>query len=335
VWPDPTAESQEDELPAEPPRFNVELEGLLPAINDAFPATLTPDMILSMRKVAGGPPLEELAATDGFDIHERAVPGPEGAPDVTLLIARPTEFNGKLPVLYHMHGGGFFMGDRRFAVPNILPWARELGALVVSVEYRLAPENPYPAGIEDAYAGLAWVVSNAEDLGADIESIVLVGLSAGGGMAAGLSYMLRDRGALRPRGQLLMAPMLDDLDDQPSKAQMEGIGIWDRTSNQTGWNALLGTTSATEVASYAAPARATDLSKMPPTYLDVGTAESLRDEVIDYAQRIAQAGGDVELHVWPGAFHASDIFVPTARISKDAADARVRWLRRLLSADLG
>ena len=150
-------------------------------------------------------------------------------------------------------------------------------------------------------------------------------------MTASLALLARDRVTVQPLGQLLMYPMLDDRNSRPSVAQMAGLGVWDRTANQSGWRALLGDAAGGEdVPAYAAAARAVDLTGLPPTFLDVGTAETFRDEVIDFANRIAVSGGEVELHLWPGAFHAFDFWVPGARISQDAAEARRRWLRRLL-----
>jgi len=320
-------------VPPTPPPFDPELAPALAEIHQSLAPAMTPDMIPALRDVMAGasPSPEDLAGDGAFAVSARRVPGPAGAPDVELLIARPTGHDGPLPILYYVHGGGMVMGDNRFGVADVLPWAAELGFLVVSVEYRLAPEHPYPAGIEDAHAGLAWAVANAEELGADGDRVLLSGASSGGGMTASLALLARDRGTVRPLGQLLMYPMLDDRNDRPSAAQMAGLGVWDRTANETAWNAVLGAArGGADVPPYAAAARATDLSGLPPTFLDVGTAETFRDEVIDYATRIAQAGGEVELHVWPGAFHAFDFWVPTARISQDAAEARLRWLRRLL-----
>lgn len=322
-------------MPVTAPPFDAELAPALAEIHQNLAPAMTADMIPALREViaAGTPSLEALAGDGAFAVSTRRVPGPAGAPEVELLVARPAGHDGPLPILYYVHGGGMVMGDNRFGVADVLPWAAELGLLVVSVEYRLAPEHPYPAGIEDAYAGLAWAAAHAGELEADGARVLLCGASSGGGMAAALALLARDRGTVRPLGQLLMYPMLDDRNDRPSTAQMAGLGVWDRTANETGWNALLGAArGGAGVTPYAAAARATDLTGLPPTLLDVGTAETFRDEVIDYAARIAQAGGEVELHVWPGAFHAFDFWVPGARISQDAAEARVRWLRRLLHA---
>jgi acetyl esterase/lipase len=320
-------------MPLTPPPFDPELAPALPEIHAAMAPAVTPDMLPRLRAVmaAASPPLADLAGDGAFAVSTHAAPGPAGAPDVELLVVRPAQPTGPLTVLYHLHGGGMVMGDNRFGVAGLLPWAAELGLVVVSAEYRLAPEHPYPAGIEDAYAGLTWVTEHAAELGAAPDRVLLAGASSGAGMTAALALLARDRGAVHPLGQLLMYPMLDDRNDRPSTTQMAGLGVWDRTANDTGWTALLGAARGTDaVPPYAAPSRATDLAGLPPAFLEVGTAETFRDEVVDYATRLAQAGGEVELHVWPGAFHAFDFWVPTARISQDAAAARVRWLRRVL-----
>lgn len=146
-----------------------------------------------------------------------------------------------------------------------------------------------------------------------------------------MALLARDRNGPRAIGQVLMCPMLDDRNDTPSAHQMAGLGVWDRTSNETGWNALLGDARGTaDVSPYAAPARAHDLSGLPPAFIDVGSAETFRDEDIAYASRIWHAGGIAELHVWPGGFHGFDGMVPRAALSQEARAARLRWLRRLL-----
>jgi acetyl esterase/lipase len=144
--------------------------------------------------------------------------------------------------------------------------------------------------------------------------------------------MARDRGGPAILAQLLLSPMLDDCNGSPSARQMRGVGIWDSSSNETGWNALLGegVRGGPDVSPYAAPSRTADLSGLPSTFIDVGSAETFRDEDVAYASRIWQAGGRLELHVWPGGFHGFDVVAPHAVISQDAIAARVAWLRRQL-----
>lgn len=320
-----------------PPPFDPELAGALELIKDMISPGLTLDEIAEVRQGPGIQLLADMDLTMGgtFEVEDRQVPGPQGEPDISLLICRPTApaSAGARPVIYHVHGGGMVIGNNRVGVDVPLAWAQALDAVVVSVEYRLAPEHPHPAPIEDVYAGLLWTADHAAELGGDPERIVIAGASAGGGLCAALALLTRDRKGPQPIGQILMCPMLDDRNDTPSTYQMAGLGVWDRTANETGWTALLGSRrGGPDVPAYAAPARAEDLTGLPPAFLDVGSAETFRDEVVAYASRIWQAGGVAELHVWPGGFHGFDGFAPQAALSQSARAAHVNWLRRLLGA---
>ncbi|MGX1273740.1 alpha/beta hydrolase [Streptomyces phaeoluteigriseus] len=319
-----------------PPPFDPELAAALELIRDMISPGMAPEDIETVRRSPGIALLAQVDLTAGgaFEVEDRTVPGAEGSPDISLLICRPTAPAPARPrpVVYHVHGGGMVLGTNRVGVDQVLDWALELDMVVVSVEYRLAPEHPYPAPVDDVYAGLLWTAEHAKELGGDPERIVVAGASAGGGLTAALALLLRDRGGPRPLGQVLLCPMLDDRNDTPSAHQMAGLGVWDRTANETGWTALLGELrGGPEVSPYAAPARAEDLSGLPPAFLDVGSAETFRDEVVAYASRIWQAGGVAELHVWPGGFHGFDGFAPQAAVSRAAREAQLRWLRRLLA----
>ncbi|GLW09686.1 esterase [Microtetraspora sp. NBRC 13810] len=313
-----------------PPPFDSELAAALTLMGEMPAFTL--EMLPAMRQGVTLPH-EELSRDGAFLVEDRTVPGPAGEPDISLLICRPAEVTTPLPAIYHTHGGGMIIGDNRTGIPDMLDIARELQLVVVSVEYRLAPEHPHPAPVEDCYAGLTWTAEHAEELGIDPDRIVVGGTSAGGGLAAAIALLARDRGGPALIGQLLLCPMLDDRNDTPSALQMAGVGVWDHSANETGWTALLGDRrGGPDVSPYAAPARATDLSGLPPAFIDVGSAETFRDEDVAYASRIWQAGGRAELHVWPGGFHGFDLLAPQAMVSQDAKAARVRWLRRLLDA---
>lgn len=316
-----------------PPPFDADLIPALNGLTEHVPPAITPDMIPAMREVVNGLRLtdDELRRGGAVEFEERLVPGPRGAPDVSLLICRPTQANASLPAVYFTHGGGMILGDNRNLLNEMLDWVQELQIVLVSVEYRLAPEHPYPAPIDDVYAGLLWTARHAADLGIDPDRIVVAGASAGGGLTAAVALLARDQAGPNLAGQLLACPMLDDRNVTPSSFQMAGLGVWDRTSNETGWTALLGQhRGGANVSRYAAPARAEDLSGLPPMFIDVGSAETFRDEVVAYATRVWQAGGQAELHVWPGGFHGFDAFVPDAVLSHATRAARARWLRRLL-----
>lgn len=311
------------------PPFDHELAAALDARRAEVVVTLHPEEIGELRLRAAGPD-DVAAASAGFRTTVHRAPGPPGGPDVEVVLLRPTGAGGPVPCLLHLHGGGLVTGSAWDDVVPLLDLARALGCAVASVGYRLAPEHPYPAALEDAYAALTWVVGEAEALGIRADRVVAEGISAGGGLAAALALACRDRGGPRLAGQVLLCPMLDDRDDTASGRQMAGHGAWDRTANVTAWRAYLGgSAGAADVPAHAAPARATDLSGLPPAFVDVGSAETFRDEAVAYATRLWLSGGDAELHVWPGGFHGFDLVAPEAAISRDARSAREHWLRRL------
>ncbi|MFI9203070.1 alpha/beta hydrolase [Streptomyces sp. NPDC053048] len=318
------------------PPFDPELGVVLAGLSKESREPVTPDNLQARQERDAAtrprPTAEDLRADGRFEVTEFRVPGPPDGPDVTLVSARPSGLAGPLPLLYYMHGGAMIMGNAWSVLPRILSeWALPLGLAVISVEYRLAPRTRYPGPLEDCYAGLVWAAGHAAELDIDADRIVIGGKSAGGGLAAALTLLTRDRGGPAPLGQLLLCPMLDDRNSTFSSHQMSGHGVWDLTSHTTVWKALLGDRyGATDLPPYAAPARATDLSGLPPAYIEVGSAEMFRDEDVAYANAIWQAGGQAELHVWPGAYHGFDGLAPRATITQDARNARTRWLQRLL-----
>ncbi|WP_370966772.1 alpha/beta hydrolase fold domain-containing protein [Amycolatopsis sp. cg9] len=303
-----------------PPPFDPELAPIVEALRALRPP---------LASAADIPGRRELNAVEHKTVEELAAAYPayrvseEHAGDVPLLVLAPPSSAG---VLYYVHGGGTIVGSHLGAdVPNLLGWAAEANLTVVSPGYRLAPEHPYPAPVEDCYAGLRWTAEHVPG------PLLIGGISAGGGLAAATALLARDRGGPALTGQLLLCPMLDDRNDTPSAIELDGRGLWDRTANNVGWTAYLGDRRGTaDVPPYAAAARAEDLSGLPPAFLDVGTAETFRDEVVTYASRLWQAGGEAELHVWPGGFHGFDSLAPKAAISRAARAARLTWLRRLL-----
>ncbi|HLZ71865.1 MAG TPA: alpha/beta hydrolase [Dehalococcoidia bacterium] len=289
------------------------------------------DLAASRAALAGAfpvlPPSEHVAAQD------RMVPGPAGAPAVKVRIYRPKGIptSTRLPGLYFMHGGGMIMGNLDADNARLSQYVEQIGCVVVSVEYRLAPENPHPAPVEDCYAGLVWTAAHAGELGIDATRLAIGGGSAGGGLAAGTALLARDRGGPALCYQMLIYPMLDDRNTTPSSYAITDVGIWDRATSLNAWQALLGDQAGTEgVSPYAAPARATDLARLPAAYLDVGTADLFRDEDIAYAQRLMQAGVPVELHVYPGAYHAFE-FALSARLTQTAHTLRMAALKQALT----
>lgn len=299
------------------------------------PVPLRADTIVESRAHVEGmlpPDPAVLVGTAPVDVRDIQIPGPKPAdPDVTLTIVSPRGRVQGAPGLYAIHGGGMVLGNRFMAVGSVIPLVVEFGAVAVCVEYRLAPENPWPAGVEDCYAGLAWFGQHAVELGVDPHRLLVMGSSAGGGLSAAVSLLARERGGPALVGQLLDAPMIDDRNQTASTRQYDLRGVWDRNNNDTGWTALLGDAVGTDAVHWsAAPARATDLSHLPPAYIEVGSAEIFRDEAVDYATRIWATGGQAELHVWAGAHHGFSGFSPDAIVSKAADAARLSWLRRVL-----
>lgn len=315
-----------------PPPFDAECAAELERLGSSVSPSVTVDMIPAERSGEVTPTDDQLRRGGTILVTERLVPGPEGAPPISLLICRPTRAAGKQAVIYLTHGGGLIAGSNRSDIDEVLNWAEQLGVCVVSVSYRLAPETPHPGPIEDCYAGLQWVEAHHDELEIDPTRIIVAGFSAGGGLAAALCLLARDRGGPAILGQLLLCPMLDDRNSTLSSYQMAGLGLWDRVANETGWTALLGEERGGQgVSPYAAPARADDLAGLPPAFIDVGSAETFRDEDVAYASAIWAAGGVAELHVWPGGFHGYYVFAPAAHISRETRAARLKWLRRLLA----
>ncbi|MEU4807373.1 alpha/beta hydrolase [Actinosynnema sp. NPDC023587] len=317
-----------------PVPYDPELEAGLAAFLDMVERIpLRADTILANRAHFDTivPPVGQIVGDRPVEVEERTVPGPPGAPDVELTIIRPRGGVVDAPALYGIHGGGMVLGNRYFGIDGLIADVLRFNAVAVSVEYRLAPEHPAPAAVEDCYAGLVWLSEHAEELGVDRDRIVVTGASAGGGLSAGVSLLARDRGGPALAGQMLMCPMLDDRNESVSSRQYDGRGAWDRNNNDTAWNAILGPLRGTDEASpYQVPARMADLSGLPPAYVDVGAAEIFRDEATEYATRIWATGGQAELHVWSGGYHAFAGFSPDAVVSRAAEAVRLSWLRRTL-----
>ncbi|MEV6607942.1 alpha/beta hydrolase [Kutzneria sp. NPDC051319] len=277
------------------------------------------------RVIAGRPPYE---TSTPVSTEEKLIPGPDGAPDVRIRVYTPAGRPAPRPGYLSIHGGGFVIGDLDMDEAGSLAIADEIGAVVVSVDYRLAPEHPYPAGIEDCYAALAWTAANAADLGIDPDRLAIGGGSAGGGLSAGLALLARDRGGPAICFQHLGIPELDDRLDTPSMTQFVDTPMWNRPSAVISWDAYLGGRPADQ---YASPARAEDLSGLPPAYVSVCEFDPLRDEGLSYAHRLIQAGVPTEVHHYPGTFHGSGL-VESATVSRRMAAETMDALRRGLKA---
>ncbi|MGI9622267.1 MAG: alpha/beta hydrolase [Acidimicrobiales bacterium] len=242
-----------------------------------------------------------------------------------LVYAHPDRDEGA-GILW-VHGGGYIIGTAEDDRARHL--AEQLSCTVVSVDYRLAPEDPFPAGIEDCYASLLWVAANAGELRIDPSRIAIAGQSGGGGLAAGLALLNRDRGGPDLLLQLLLYPMIDNLHDTTS-GRYTNHPIWDRQTSLAAWEMYLDGTPGLEASPYAAATRATDLAGLPPTYICVGTEDLFRDECIEYAARLMEADVPTELAVFPGLYHGGDLFVPGAQVSRRLEESYLRALRHAL-----
>lgn len=299
---------------------------------DMWPtAVLSDENLAELRDKERTLPLPPVAPNDVV-LKTRRVPGPTDAPEIALLIYTP-QGPGPFPCLYHVHGGGYVGGAAAPLEFMHRPLAEELGCVIVSVDYRLAPETSFPGNIEDCYAGLAWTAAHAAELRVDAARIGVTGESAGGGLAAALALLARDRGEVGLAFQLLTYPMLDDRTGTSSDPHPHvGEFIWTPHNNRFGWRALLGREpGGGDVSPYAAAARASDLSGLPPTFIMTGALDLFLEEDLEYARRLMRAGVATELHVYPGAFHGFDI-MPGGGVAESARVDRVNALRRFMAA---
>ncbi|MDP6038490.1 MAG: alpha/beta hydrolase [Candidatus Latescibacteria bacterium] len=272
----------------------------------------------------------ERPTDDRIEEIERTIPGPDGAPDVPIRIYMPVDRSEAGPGFVNFHGGGFLLGDLESEHPRCLVMAAEGGAVSVGVDYRLAPENLFPAGVEDCYAALQWVVENAEDLKIDPAKIAIGGGSAGGNLSAAVALMARDRGGPDVAFQMLIYPVTDDRCETPSMKDGDDVYIWTYQNSLEMWDHYIGK-DRSNVSPYAAPARAEDLSGLPPAYVMTCEHDPLRDEAIIYAMRLMDAGVPVELHNYPGTAHGFD-FLMQSDISTRAVNEGVEAFIRAMAS---
>lgn len=326
---------QTDDLKPRHPPFDPDLDRILRA-TPQLSISVKPQHIEKFRAAQRSPSLqvsdEALRRGGAIDFEEIVIPSSHSEQTIRMLVLRPARVPRIDRSLCFLHGGGMFAGNARTGIEAVLDWVETLGLTVFSVDYRLAPEHPHPAPVEDCYAAVSWVDAHREMLGIGTAPLILSGASAGGGLAAGVALLARERGGLRLSDLILMCPMLDDRARFPSSTELDGDGTWDQHCNRTGWEALLGDNAGgTEVPPSAAPGRAADLHGLPATFLDVGAVETFRDEVVDFGTRLAQAGVSVELHLWAGAFHGFDLIARDSAVAKAAHAARLDYLQRRLT----
>lgn len=272
--------------------------------------------------------------TSDLDIDDRQIPGTANNPEICIRVYQPKNKTENTPALLYIHGGGFVLGSVDIEHGMSATLAAELGIVVVSVEYRLAPEHPYPAGLEDCYATLSWMHEQSDDLGIDATRIAVFGQSGGGGLSAALALYARDKGGPLLCFQCLIIPELDDRLETAS-AQFADTPGWDRPNAILSWDFYLGSSyqrGADDVPYHAAPARATNLSGLPPAYLCTMEFDPLRDEGIAYGAKMLQDGVQVELHNYPGTFHGSSLIMQ-AGVSQRAMQEMIVALKRGLGLE--
>jgi len=298
------------------------LDPEIAAVLEAVPAfDINAESLANFRGPGPRPPLSDRVVRT-----EHEVPGDPPVP-VRVHRAVDAPADAALPCVVSIHGGGMVMGSYDMDDMTFDAWCPSIGVVGVSVEYRLAPETQYPGALDDCYRALVWVHQNAASLGVDPSRIGVHGVSAGGGLAAAVALHARDRAEVPVAFQLLDCPMLDDRQATPS-INAPGLLMWTRDSNVFGWQSYLGDRFGTDDVPYtAAPARATDLSGLPPAFVSVGSIDGFRDEDVDYAQRLNQAGVPCELHVYAGAPHAYQMAIDSAVVRQSKRD-KEEWLAR-------
>lgn len=301
------------------------------ALNAWQPSTLNAEALPALREQRQQAALTAMVNDDGLSLHmaEQHIAGIQGEPLVRVRVIQPLTPRANRMGILHIHGGGHLFGSPEQSLALTRPTAARHDCVVVSVDYRLSPETRFPGSLNDCYTVLTWMGEHAGPLGIDAQNIGLMGDSAGAGIAAGLALLARDRQGPKIAFQNLMFPMLDDRTvSETAPNPVSGEFIWTRENNAFAWRALLGCEPGAEgVSPYAAPARAEDVAGLPPTWLGVGTLDLFVDEDLLFARRLMRAGVEVELNVWPGAYHgfSSD---PQANVALRAREARQNWLAR-------
>ena len=268
---------------------------------------------------------------DDVSIKNIKIDNRDGNAKIRLRIYQPKILASATPVLIWMHGGGYIIGKPEIEDSVCIQFVRELGISIVSVDYRLAPKHPFPAGLEDCYSALVWSKTHAEQFKFDASRIGIGGTSAGGGLAAALSQLARDRQEISPIFQLLTYPMLDDRTTLRTDIDDSHSPTWSQKSNKFGWKSYLGNHYGAETLPiHSVPARRSDLSGLPPAWIGVGTLDVFFDEDTTYAQRLKEAGIHCELEVVQGAFHGFDVFDPNLPIVQDFRKSQISALRKYL-----
>jgi acetyl esterase len=299
---------------------------ILPAL-EMFPELdLRPEYLPAIRE-GMAQMRQPLNVDESISITDEVIVGPDANP-LSLRIYRPKLNNETLPVLLWIHGGGYVVGSVEDNDDLCMKFVKEACCVVVSVDYRLAPENPYPAPVEDCYSALKWIADHAASLNIDTNRIGVAGASAGGGLTAAVTLLARDRQYPSLCFQMPLYPMIDDRNNTPSANEIKEGLVWNQKTNEAGWRMYLGALYGTDdIPSYAAPARAEDFSNLPYTYTCVGQLDPFRSETLTYVSKLAEAGVDVEFHLYPGAYHGFEAINPTADVSVRAVTEYIQAVK--------
>ncbi|MCC3295636.1 alpha/beta hydrolase [Arthrobacter sp. zg-Y411] len=303
----------------------------------SFLARVDPELRPGLEYSFSFPPPTSLAELLAFRQNAEAPAGAPAMPGITvsdhaadglaLRVFTPPG-PGPHPAIYWIHGGGMIAGNIALDTPYCAALCARTAATVVAVEYRLAPEHPFPAPLNDVVAGLNWLFASAKALSVDPARVAVAGSSAGGGLATAVALHHRDAGGPPLAFVYLMYPMLDPSHTSASAREFEAIPTWNRAHSEFAWTCYLG--GATADSPYAAPARARDLSGLPPTLIQAGELDLFRDEDMSYASRLLQAGVPAELHVYPGAYHGFELNCPDSAVGSQCLQDRDRALVRAL-----
>ncbi|TVY39512.1 Arylesterase [Lachnellula occidentalis] len=316
-----------------PPPYDPELWEVLKNIPQGTPLSL--ETLQAERVASNAEHAPENVLTDPAISHrETEFPGLDGVDLVVSILEATDSTSTNRPGIYYIHGGGFFFETRLTWIKPCFEWIKQCDAVLVTVEYRLAPEHPDPTPLLDCFAGLQWFHKNAFQLGVNPDQIMLAGFSAGGALAAGVALMCRDRiDGVKTCALCLIAPMLDDRATTVSTSQFLSEGAFTGETNSIAWRWYLQQRKDESTGCYAVPARQDTFSGLPDTRIDVGSAEIFRDECVAFAGKIWEADGGCELHVWRGAWHGFDVSVPDAKVTKAALATRLGWIKRVLGVE--
>ncbi|WP_274308505.1 alpha/beta hydrolase [Solibacillus daqui] len=268
-----------------------------------------------------------LTSTETVTILDKIITGIDDN-EIRIRIYKPANQDTDLPALLWIHGGGYILGSIEDNDHLCVQVVETSNCVVVSVDYRLAPEHPYPAPLEDCYSALTWIADHVKELQVDANRIGVAGASAGGGLTAGLTLLARDRAYPSICFQMPLYPMINDGNDTPSANEIKEGMIWNQKTNDFGWTCYLGELYGNDnIPIYAAPSRAEDYSNLPYTYTCVGQLDPFRDETIAYVTKLAQAGVDVEFHLYPGAYHGFEVLNPQSELAQQVVQEYINAIK--------